>query len=130
MCTRCVADGAASTAVVLRAAGPRSLRLVGLVQLAAVQRLAEHAHRFARRRVDHHLAVVEHDRAVADAAHEVGGVGDEEDRAALLLELLDPLDALALERLVADREHLVDEKDVGVDVHRDREPSRTYMPDE
>ena len=35
---------------------------------------------------------------------------------------LDAVEALALERLVADREHLVDEEDVGVDVDGDREP--------
>ena len=44
-----------------------------------------------------------------------------DDRAALALELLDAVEALALERLVADRQHLVDEEDVGLDVHRDRE---------
>ena len=37
------------------------------------------------------------------------------------LELVDPVEALALERLVADRQHLVDEQHVGVDVHGDRE---------
>ena len=35
--------------------------------------------------------------------------------------LADPVHALALERLVADGQHLVDEQDVGVDVHGDGE---------
>ena len=48
-------------------------------------------------------------------------MGDEENRPAFLLELLDPLDALALEGFVADRQHLVDQEDVGLDVHGDRE---------
>ena len=38
------------------------------------------------------------------------------------LELEDAVDALALERFVADGEHLVEQQDVGVDVDRDREP--------
>ena len=37
------------------------------------------------------------------------------------LEPLELLEALLLERGVADREHLVDEQDVGVDLDRDRE---------
>ena len=48
-------------------------------------------------------------------------MGDEQDRPALPLELGDLVQALARERLVADREHLVDEQDVRVDVHGDRE---------
>jgi hypothetical protein len=43
-------------------------------------------------------------------------VGHEHDGAALALELLDPLHALALEGLVAHGQDLVDEQDVGVDV--------------
>ena len=75
--------------------------------------------------------MVEHRGAVADLAHEVGGVGDEQDRAALALEPLDALEALALERLVADRQHLVDEQDLGLDVDRHaRSRAGRYMPDE
>ena len=48
-------------------------------------------------------------------------MGDDDDRAALVLELVHAVEALALERLVADREHLVDEQHVGVDVDGDRE---------
>ena len=46
--------------------------------------------------------MAEYDATVADTAHGVGGVGYQEDGAALLLELLDPVDALALEPFVAD----------------------------
>ncbi len=46
------------------------------------------------------------------------------------LQPLELLEALLLERGVADGEHLVDEQDVGVDLDRDREASRTRMPDE
>ena len=71
-----------------------------------------------------HVAVAEHDGPVADGAHLVGRVGDQQDGAALLLEELHPVDALALEALVADGQHLVDDQDVGVDVdgHGEAEP--------
>ena len=49
-------------------------------------------------------------------------MGDEHDRASLGLELLDPAQALRLEQLVADGEHLVDEQHVGVEVDGDGEP--------
>ena len=48
-------------------------------------------------------------------------MADQDDRAALLLEGADLVHALALERLVADGEHLVDEQQVGVDVDGDGE---------
>ena len=66
-------------------------------------------------------AVVERGGAGAHLADEVGGVGDDDDRAALGLEGGDLVEALALERLVADGEDLVDEQDVGVDVDGDGE---------
>ena len=68
--------------------------------------------------------MVEHDRPVTHVADRVEAVRDEDDRAALGLERADPVEALALERLVADGEHLVDEKDLRVDVdgHGEREP--------
>ena len=67
-------------------------------------------------------AVVEHHRAVADVDDRVERVGDEHDRAAVALELAHPVDAPLLERLVAHGEHLVDQQDLGIDVHGDREP--------
>ena len=78
--------------------------------------LAEHADRLARLAVEDQPAVVEDERPVADLAGGLGGVGDEHDRAALGLELLDPAQAFHLERLVADGEDFVDEEDVGVEV--------------
>ncbi len=66
-------------------------------------------------------ALAEQHRAIAHPLERRRRVGDERDRLALLLEAEDPVDALALERLVADREHLVEEQDLRVDVDRDRE---------
>ena len=72
----------------------------------------------------HELAVFEGRRLVAHLPDEVGGVGDDHDRAALGLEGLDLVDALPLEGLVADGEDLVDEEDLRVDVdgHGEAEP--------
>ena len=53
---------------------------------------------------------------------------DEDDRAAALLELEDLAEALALERLVADGEHLVEQQHVGLDVRRDREAEPHVHP--
>ena len=49
-------------------------------------------------------------------------MGDEHDRLLRGAELADLGEAFVLEVLVPDREHLVDEKDVRLEVHRDREP--------
>ena len=89
-----------------------------------MQVLAEDADRLAGHAVGHHRAVVEHHDPVADLAGQVGAVGDEQDRLALLLDLLDAVEALLLEDLVADGEHLVDQQDVGVDVdgHGEAQP--------
>ena len=43
-------------------------------------------------------------------------------------ELADAAQALALEGLVADGEHLVEQQDVGLDVEATAKPSRMYMP--
>ena len=67
------------------------------------------------------LAALDQHRAVAEALDGRHVVGHEDDRLARGLELLELLEALVLERGVADREHLVDEQDVGVDLDRDRE---------
>ena len=53
---------------------------------------------------------------------------DEHDRASRLLEGEDAAEALALERLVADREDLVEEEDVGVEERRDREAEAHRHP--
>ena len=53
---------------------------------------------------------------------------DEDDRPAALLELEDLAEALALELLVADREHLVEQQHVGLEVRRDREAEPHVHP--
>ena len=83
--------------------------------------LPEDAGRFAGLALGDELAVAEHHPAVADAAHGVGRVRHQQDGAPLPLELVDPVEALALEALVADGQHLVDHEDVGVHVHGDGE---------
>ena len=65
--------------------------------------------------------MVEEHRALAQPLDGRGVVGDEDDRAALLLEAEDAAEALPLERLVADGEHLVEEEDVRVEEGGDRE---------
>ena len=97
------------------------LEPLSALDLLGVQALAERADRLARRAERDEVAVVEHPDTRADPPHQVGSVGDDHDRASLVLELVHPVEALALERLVADGEHLVDEQDVGIDVHGDRE---------
>ena len=44
------------------------------------------------------------------------------------LEVADPAEALLLERLVADGEHLVEQQHVGLHVHRDREAEPHVHP--
>ena len=67
------------------------------------------------------LSVAEDDPPVAQFRDLLRGVADEDDRASLFAELGDALHALALERLVADRQDLVDEEDVGIGVDGDGE---------
>src|SRR5215207_2767470 len=78
--------------------------------------------RLHRVAVVQHPAVVQHHPPAADPWDQVEGVGDEQDRAAALLELADLVQALALERLVAHGQDLVDEQDVGADVDGHGEP--------
>ena len=77
-----------------------------------------------------HAAVLEQHRALAQPLDRARVVGDEHDRPAAALEVTDPAVALLREGLVADREHLVEQQDVRLDVHRHREPEPQYMPDE
>jgi len=69
-----------------------------------------------------HVSPVEHDRAIADRANLVGVVGDEQDRSALVLKGADSMMHLAWKRS-SRRQALVDDEDVGIDVHGDREGS-------
>jgi hypothetical protein len=54
----------------------------------------------------------------------------QQQRAACREVLLEPLDAFLLERLVAHREHLVGDEDVGRERGRHAKPRRTLMPEE
>ena len=69
-------------------------------------------------------APLEQQRAVAEALQRAHVVGDEHDRLARVAHRVEDVEALLLERGVADREHLVDQQDVGIDLdrHREREP--------
>ena len=64
---------------------------------------------------------VDPDRAVAKLRDRGQGVRDEQHGPPRVTELLHPSEAAALELGVADREHLVDEHDLGLQVGRDRE---------
>ena len=66
-------------------------------------------------------AAVEPERLVAEALDQAERVRDEQDRLAAPLELGELVEALVGEALVADREHLVHEQHVGIDVDRHRE---------
>ena len=60
-------------------------------------------------------------RAITEPLDEPERVRHEDDRLPAALELRDLVEALVRETLVADGEHLVDEEDVGIDVHGDGE---------
>ena len=77
--------------------------------------------RVARRPVERDATLTQQDGAVAESFDRLGVVRDEDDRPAASLDLSDLREALALEVLVADREHLVEEQHVGLDVRRDGE---------
>ena len=80
------------------------------------------ADRLARVPVELDLALAKEHCAVAETLDGLRVVRDEENRAAAVLELGDLAEALALELLVADGEHLVEQQHVGLDVRGDREP--------
>ena len=84
--------------------------------------------RLAGRAVERDLALPQQHRAVAEPLDRLRVVRDEEDRAAAVLELGDLAEALALELLVADGEHLVEQQHVGLDVRGDREAEPHVHP--
>ena len=67
------------------------------------------------------LAVGEQHRTVAVLLDRGHVVGDEDDRLAFGFHLVEGVGALLLEGGVADRQHLVDQQDVGVGLHHHRE---------
>ena len=84
--------------------------------------------RLLRRPVERDLALTQQHRAVAEPLDGLCVVRDEDDRAAAVLELGDLAEALSLELLVADREDLVEQQDVGLDVRGDREAEPHVHP--
>ena len=66
-------------------------------------------------------AVVEQDRALAQLRNRLHVVRDENHRPAGRSEILHPPEAAPLELGVPDREHLVDEQDLGLEMRGDRE---------
>ena len=65
-----------------------------------------------------HAAAVEPERLVAEPLDQAERVRDEQDRLAAPAELGELVEALVREALVADRQHLVDQQHVGIDVDR------------
>ena len=84
--------------------------------------------RLVRRAVELELPLPQQHRALAEPLDLGRVVRDEDDRAAPLLELEHLAEALPLERLVADREHLVEQEHVRVEVRRDREAEPHVHP--
>ena len=67
------------------------------------------------------LTVIEPRGLVAERLDEIHAVRDQHDRDAASAQLVQVFEAATLELLVADGDHLVDDQDLRVDVHRDRE---------
>ena len=84
--------------------------------------------RLLRRAVERNLALTEQHRSLTQAFDGLRVVRDEDDRAAAVLELGDLAEALALELLVADGEHLVEQQHVGANVRGDGEPQTHVHP--
>ena len=84
--------------------------------------------RVTGRSVERDVTLTQEDGAVTESLDRLGVVRDEDDRPATSLDLRDLREALALEVLVADREHLVEEQHVGVDVRRDGETQSHEHP--
>jgi len=97
---------------------------LGLVQQPRVH-LVGADHRLGRAQL-HHAAVVQPQRHVAQLADVVGAVRAEQNGAAVVAKALDALDALLLEMLVAHRQRLVDDQQVGLQRRhqRKRQPHR------
>ncbi len=63
--------------------------------------------------------MVEHHGPIAEAADLIRSVRDQADRTTVGLEAPDPFDALALEGLVANGQHFVDQQHIGFEVDGD-----------
>ena len=74
--------------------------------------------------------MIEPGRLIAHCLNGAHSVADEDDRLARLFEVAELLITLLLEFGVTDREHLVDNQNVGSTLIAIEKPRRTYMPDE
>ena len=105
--------------------GPRAAELLGLRRARRCGAPGEApvvgAHDVLDAALGLDAAVLEKQRAVAQHLDAREVMRDEDDRAARALEVEDAPVALLRERLVAHREDLVEQQDVGIHVHRDRE---------
>src|SRR5262249_30867313 len=84
--------------------------------------------RVARRTAERDTSLAQQDGAIAEPLDGPRVVRDEDDRAAAPLDLRDLPEALPLEVLVADREHLVEQEHIGLDVRRDGEAKPHVHP--
>ena len=75
-----------------------------------------------------HASAVDQDGAIRQLLDRAQIVRHQDHRRPTLLELLDPPHASCLELGVAHRQHLVDEKDVGLEMCGDREPQAHVHP--
>ena len=82
----------------------------------------------SRRPIGDHSAAVDLECPVAELGHRREHVGDVDDRPAGASEFLHAPETSPLEFCVADREHLVDDQDVRLEVRGNGNASRTYIP--
>ena len=105
-----------------------SLRLVpglGLVLVDAAKVAIDHITRGSDLL---HDTVIEPRGPIAQVRDEAQGVGDEDDRRPSLPELEQVVEAFPLEFLVADGDDLIDDQDLRVERHGDREPETNEHP--
>src|SRR6476469_9827659 len=95
---------------------------------SAAMRLTVRIQHLGRRPYRRNLALVEPQDALGDLRDLVEAVADEDDRAAVAVESLDLLEASGLELAVDHREHLVEDVDVGRELHRDCERKAREHP--
>src|SRR6516164_8411614 len=67
-----------------------------------------------------HLAMVQEEYAAAQALDGIEIVGDEEDGSALDVQLVDSVETLRLKIRISDRQHLIEQEDVGLEVGSNR----------
>ena len=99
--------------------GSQRLRVGLLANVVEIE-----VHRLLGRAKVERMTLGQEEAALADAAHGVGRMADEEEREAAVAHLPHAGDALLLEADVADREDLVHDQNVRIDrdCHREREP--------